>query len=414
MPCPPSRQTLVTSVVASRRRARRDRPRHAWCRPGPRPAASRRAWGLPRPPPAARTAAPGALDAAVPIELDALLAADTTAARPVGAADPRRAPPARSLGALVHATVVVDLKDGGLTTIQLDHGTISAVSGTSLTIAEAGGGSVTVALGGETRIRRDGAKAAVGGPEDGRRGVRDEQGRAGGTDRLPRGGPAPLTERSAGPLEPGRDPVDRQLDEPEEPGALRIVRRGRARSRPSRVTCISESESTYGSRNPIRRRSSGSRSRRRSRPVDRPSHATVRPYSASIAAQGPDAGRRRARRTGERRRDRRGRGRARRCRGGWRGTASAGRAGRGPRSPPRRGRRRRPRARNRARTSRAARSGPATRRRPRGSPADRRSNRARAAGPGAGGGRTARPATGRGPGAEPERGDLVDPGQRKG
>jgi hypothetical protein len=62
---------------------------------------------------------------------------------------------------LVHATVVVDLKNGGLTTIQLDHGTVSTVGTTSLTIAEAGGGSVTVTLGADTRVRRDGAKAAI-------------------------------------------------------------------------------------------------------------------------------------------------------------------------------------------------------------------------------------------------------------
>jgi hypothetical protein len=62
---------------------------------------------------------------------------------------------------LVHATVVVDLKQGGLTTIQLDHGTIGAVGASSITIKEAGGGSVTVALGSETRVRRAGAKAAI-------------------------------------------------------------------------------------------------------------------------------------------------------------------------------------------------------------------------------------------------------------
>ncbi len=93
--------------------------------------------------------------------IDAVLAADQTKA------DGGRLPAARlrRLAAwkhLVHATVVVDLQKAGLTSIQLDHGTISALNATSITIAEAGGGSVTVALSGETRIRRAGAKALVG------------------------------------------------------------------------------------------------------------------------------------------------------------------------------------------------------------------------------------------------------------
>ena len=68
----------------------------------------------------------------------------------------------KHLRKLVHATVVVDLPVlGGLTTIQLDHGTVSAASSTSLTISETGGGSVTVELGAKTKVRRDGAKAAI-------------------------------------------------------------------------------------------------------------------------------------------------------------------------------------------------------------------------------------------------------------
>jgi hypothetical protein len=94
----------------------------------------------------------------------ALLAADTTS----GAATPERLPARqlRRLAAwqrLVHATATLDLPAaGGLTTVQLDHGTIGAVSATSLTISEAGGGSVTVALDGETKVRRHGTKAATG------------------------------------------------------------------------------------------------------------------------------------------------------------------------------------------------------------------------------------------------------------
>jgi hypothetical protein len=125
----------------------------------------------------AAPASPGAPLAAVPVAgdavvaadpdpgladgLDAILAADqTTAAR--DAAGPRGQ--LRRLAAwrrLVHATVVVDLKQGGLTTIQLDHGTISAVGATTLTISETGGGSVTVALGDESHVRRNGARAAI-------------------------------------------------------------------------------------------------------------------------------------------------------------------------------------------------------------------------------------------------------------
>lgn len=94
-------------------------------------------------------------------QLDAVLAAAQSSAAPgrTGAG------PLRRLGAwrhLVHGTVVVDAPAlGGLTTIQLDHGTISTVSATSLTIAEKGGGSVVVTLGSETHVRRNGAKATV-------------------------------------------------------------------------------------------------------------------------------------------------------------------------------------------------------------------------------------------------------------
>lgn len=94
---------------------------------------------------------------------DALLAADTSSAP---APDRLAAGQLRRLAAwrrLVHATATLDLPAlGGLTTVQLDHGTIAAVSGTQLTIGEAGGGSVTVSLGPKTAVRRHGAKAAAG------------------------------------------------------------------------------------------------------------------------------------------------------------------------------------------------------------------------------------------------------------
>ena len=100
-------------------------------------------------------------------EIDALLAADQSAApnpaaagrAKVGVAGLRRLAAARHL---VHATVLVDLpRLGGLTTIQLDHGTISAVNATSLTIKELGDTSATVVLGDETRVRKHAAKAAI-------------------------------------------------------------------------------------------------------------------------------------------------------------------------------------------------------------------------------------------------------------
>jgi len=113
-------------------------------------------------------------DLALATDLDALLAADQTAApQPAASVGPvatkarinaavgglRRLAAARKL---VHATVVADLpKLGGLTTIQLDHGTISAVSATSLSVSETGGTTATVKLGDETRVRRSGEKAAV-------------------------------------------------------------------------------------------------------------------------------------------------------------------------------------------------------------------------------------------------------------
>jgi hypothetical protein len=58
-------------------------------------------------------------------------------------------------GRLVHGTLTVLDRDGKLVTYQLDHGTVSAVGGASITIAEAGGSSVTVATTSATRVRKD-------------------------------------------------------------------------------------------------------------------------------------------------------------------------------------------------------------------------------------------------------------------
>lgn len=115
--------------------------------------------------PAAVTLAadPGPADSgAIAGELDAILAAERAAA-PGGQLRAGRGE-LRRLAAwrrLVHATIVVDLPEKGLTTVQLDRGTVSAVSADSLSIAEAGGTSVTITLGAETRVRKDGKKAAV-------------------------------------------------------------------------------------------------------------------------------------------------------------------------------------------------------------------------------------------------------------
>ena len=108
-------------------------------------------------------------DPALAADVDALLAADQTTTPTANAPSKARINAAvaglRRLAAarrLVHATVVVDLPNrGGLTTIQLDHGTISAVSATSLTVKEAGDATASVTLGDQTRVRRNAAKAAV-------------------------------------------------------------------------------------------------------------------------------------------------------------------------------------------------------------------------------------------------------------
>jgi hypothetical protein len=110
------------------------------------------------------TSAAGA-DLALAADIDAILAADQAAPAPtVTGTRGLAAGPLRRLAAarrVVHATVVLDLPKTGLTTIQIDHGTISAVGATSLTIAETGGGKPSVTLESETRVRRNGAKAAI-------------------------------------------------------------------------------------------------------------------------------------------------------------------------------------------------------------------------------------------------------------
>jgi hypothetical protein len=110
-------------------------------------------------------AAAGGADLTLAGDIDTILAADQAApaAAAVGGRGPAAGPLRRLAAArrVVHATVVLDLKTG-LTTIQVDHGTISSVGATSLTVAETGGGKPGVTLGSDTRVRRNGAKAAIG------------------------------------------------------------------------------------------------------------------------------------------------------------------------------------------------------------------------------------------------------------
>jgi len=117
------------------------------------------------PAPLAQAPSPsGSVDQSLAGDIDAILAADQVSPVPAAARDKALAGPLRRLAAarrLVHATVVLDLPKIGLTTIQVDHGTIAATGATSLTIAEAGGGSATVTLESETRVRRNGDKAAI-------------------------------------------------------------------------------------------------------------------------------------------------------------------------------------------------------------------------------------------------------------
>lgn len=111
---------------------------------------------------AAGSGAAPADSVAVAGEIDAVLAAERGTAPDgqfrAGRGELRRLAAWRRL---VHATIVVDLPEKGLTTVQLDRGTVSAVSADSLSIAEAGDTSVTVALGEETRVRKNGEKATV-------------------------------------------------------------------------------------------------------------------------------------------------------------------------------------------------------------------------------------------------------------
>lgn len=66
-------------------------------------------------------------------------------------------------GHLVHGTLTVLDREGTLVTYQLDHGTVSAIGGTSITIAEAGGSSVTISTTTATRVRKDAKPSTLDG-----------------------------------------------------------------------------------------------------------------------------------------------------------------------------------------------------------------------------------------------------------
>ncbi|HKB27836.1 MAG TPA: hypothetical protein VKC59_02335 [Candidatus Limnocylindrales bacterium] len=98
----------------------------------------------------ALAADPGASGAAVPAQLLALR-------------DRLEGRFANLRGHVVHGTLTVVDRDGKLVNLQLDHGTLSAVGGGSITIAEAGGSRVTVATTVETRVREDRKPATLTG-----------------------------------------------------------------------------------------------------------------------------------------------------------------------------------------------------------------------------------------------------------
>jgi len=56
-------------------------------------------------------------------------------------------------GRVVHVTATVEDKDGKLIQLQLDHGTVQAIGGGSITVAEAGGTNVTVSTDASTVVR---------------------------------------------------------------------------------------------------------------------------------------------------------------------------------------------------------------------------------------------------------------------
>jgi hypothetical protein len=56
---------------------------------------------------------------------------------------------------LVHVEATVDLPDKGIVTFAVDHGTISAIGGDSISVKEKDGRTVTLKTTDETRVRKD-------------------------------------------------------------------------------------------------------------------------------------------------------------------------------------------------------------------------------------------------------------------
>ncbi len=68
---------------------------------------------------------------------------------------------ARLARTLVHAQATLDLPNKGVQTYALDQGKVGPVSATSLTITETGGATVSFSLTSATRVRTQGAAAAL-------------------------------------------------------------------------------------------------------------------------------------------------------------------------------------------------------------------------------------------------------------
>ena len=64
-------------------------------------------------------------------------------------------------GRVVHVTATVLDKDGKLIQLQLDHGTVQAIGGGSITVTEAGGTNVTVSTDAATIVRTGRTKGSL-------------------------------------------------------------------------------------------------------------------------------------------------------------------------------------------------------------------------------------------------------------
>jgi hypothetical protein len=62
---------------------------------------------------------------------------------------------------LVHAEATLDLPDGGLTTFALDHGTITAVNGGTISLKASDDSTVSVGTDADTKVRKERQKATL-------------------------------------------------------------------------------------------------------------------------------------------------------------------------------------------------------------------------------------------------------------